>query len=277
MNEEIENGAYQTERQQVQARRRSSTYELFILVLTVFSFVVVAALIFGPANRNVDAVLWRVDSMICVIFFLDFVHSLWRAPNRIDYFFKKGGWLDLIGSIPAVPGRPMLALLRLARLNQLIRIVQHLRQKGSGEVMEEARQSKAKSALLVIIFAAVLLITVTSLLILPLERGAAGASITNGADAFWWAFVTITTVGYGDYTPVTFPGRILAMALMTIGIGIFAVMTSFVASRVVPQANDEDEAVATLLKENAMIRTEIAGLKALLLQQGSEPEDYGSK
>lgn len=274
MHEEIESAEVQPEAQQVQIRRRSSTYELFILVLTIFSFVVVAALVFGPAKRNVDAVLWRVDSMICVIFFIDFLHSLWRAPNRIDYFFKKGGWLDLLGSIPAVPGRPWLALLRLARLNRLVRIVRRLRQKEPGQVMEEARQSKAQSGLLFIILAAIFLITAASLLIVPLERGAGGAVITRGADAFWWSVVTITTVGYGDYTPVTFPGRILAMALMTIGIGIFAAVTSFLASWVMPRADDEHEEIATLLKkENAMIRAELAELKALLLQLGSEPED----
>lgn len=274
MHEEIESAEVQPEAQQVQIRRRSSTYELFILVLTIFSFVVVAALVFGPAKRNVDAVLWRVDSMICVIFFIDFLHSLWRAPNRIDYFFKKGGWLDLLGSIPAVPGRPWLALLRLARLNRLVRIVRRLRQKEPGEVMEEAHQYRAQSGLLFIILAAIFLITVSSLLIVPLERGAGGAVITRGADAFWWSVVTITTVGYGDYAPVTFPGRILAMALMTIGIGIFAAVTSFLASWVMPRADDEHEEIATLLKkENAMIRAELAELKALLLQLGSEPED----
>jgi len=272
MHEEIESAEVQAEAQQVQVHRRSSTYELFILILTIFSFVVVAALVFGPANRNTDAVLWRVDSLICVIFFFDFWHSLWRAPNRGNYFFKKGGWLDLLGSIPAVPGRPWLALLRLARLNRLVRIVRRLRQKEPGQVMEEARQSKAQSGLLIIILAAIFLITAASLLIVPLERGAGGAVITRGADAFWWSVVTITTVGYGDYAPVTFPGRILAMALMTVGIGIFAAVTSFLASWVMPRADDED--IATLLKkENAMIRAELAELKALLLQQVSEPEE----
>jgi len=63
------------------------------------------------------------------------------------------------------------------------------------------------------------------------------------------------------------------MMLMTISIGIFAVMTSFVASRVVPQADHEDEERATLLKkENAIIRAELAELKALLIQQGTEPK-----
>ncbi len=47
-----------------------------------------------------------------------------------------------------------------------------------------------------------------------------GANITKLGDAFWWAVETITTVGYGDYTPVTTIGRIIAIFVMFSGIGI---------------------------------------------------------
>ena len=87
--------------------------------------------------------------------------------------------------------------------------------------------------------------------------------------------MTVTTVGYGDYTPVTFPGRVLAMVLMTFGIGIFAVLTSFVAARVVVlQDGGEVEDLGALMKEeNATIRAELAELKQLLQQQGSMNDD----
>jgi voltage-gated potassium channel len=249
--------------------RNSTTYDLFILVLTIFSLVVVVGLIIGPVNRASNAVLWRVDFVICVVFFIDFLLNLWRASRKTDYFFKQGGWLDLLGAIPAVPGLPWTALLRLARLNRLVRIVKHLHGKDTDEMLEEARDKPAQTALLSIIFAAIILITVASLLIVPLERGAPGAEITSGANAFWWAFVTVTTVGYGDYTPVTFLGRVLAMILMTFGIGIFAVLTSFVAARVVVLQDNEEDTVAMVKEENAIIRAELAEIKELLKQQGS--------
>lgn len=252
-----------------------ATYELFILVLTIFSLAVVALILIWPGNKSEKTVLLRVDFLICVIFFFDFLLNLWRAPKKADYFFKKGGWLDLLGSIPAVPGLRWTALLRLARLNRALPIAKHLQGKDRDEVFEEARKTPARTALLTIILAAIVLITISSLLILPLERGAAGAEIRSGADAFWWSFVTVTTVGYGDYTPVTFPGRVLAMVLMTFGIGIFAVLTSFVAARVVVlQDSGEDEDLGTLMKEeNATIRAELTELKQLLQQQGSMNDD----
>ncbi|MFC2046438.1 potassium channel family protein [Chloroflexota bacterium] len=267
-----ENSSRERRQGQSVIHRRSTIYNLFILVLIVFSLVVMAGLIFGPGTNQV---IHRVDVLVCAVLFADFLRSLWRAPSRSGYFFRGGGWLDLLGSIPAVPGLPLSSLLHLARLNQLVRIVKHLRGKDRDEMIEETRQAPAKTALLTITIAAFVLITIASLLILRLERGATGATIKTGADAFWWAMVTVTSVGYGDYVPVTFPGRILAIVLMVFGIGVFAVLTSFVATRLVGLRHDQEEMVEFIREENTIIREELAELKELLKQQGAMDGDGG--
>ena len=58
-----------------------------------------------------------------------------------------------------------------------------------------------------------------------------GANITNLGDAFWWAVETITTVGYGDYTPVTTIGRIIAIFVMFSGIGIVVAVLGVLSQR----------------------------------------------
>lgn len=58
-----------------------------------------------------------------------------------------------------------------------------------------------------------------------------GANITNLGDALWWAVVTIATVGYGDYYPVTAVGRVLAVIVMFSGIGIFVLLVGTLSQR----------------------------------------------
>lgn len=244
----------------------STSYDLFILVLTIFALLVAAGLLL-PLRPSVEAILLWVDFILCMLFVFDFLLSLGRASDRMEYFFRRGGWLDLLGSIPAVPGLSWTVLFRLARLNRLVRISRRLRGEERGEVIANARANPASAALLTTITLAFLLTTVASLLILRFERGAPGANITTGAIAFWLAIVTMTTVGYGDFVPVTHSGRILAVGLMTFGIGIFAVLTSFAASNLMILRGDQDDVVALVREENAVIRAELAELKSLIAAQ----------
>jgi len=258
--------------------RHSAPYNLYILILTLFSLLVMVGLIIGSVNYDV---LWRVDFLICLVFLIDFWLNLWRAPGRVAYFFKQGGWLDLLGAIPTMLGLPWTSLFRLARLNRLVWIVKHLQGKDRGDVMAETRRNPAKTALATMLIAAYVLITIASLSILALERGASDANIRTGRDAFWWVIVTITTVGYGDHVPVTSFGRILAMVLMVFGIGIFAVLTSYVAVSMVGLRDDghpdRENIVAIIRDENAIVRAELAELKELLKQQGAITDDGPDK
>jgi voltage-gated potassium channel len=62
------------------------------------------------------------------------------------------------------------------------------------------------------------------------EEGADDANILTASDALWWSYVTITTVGYGDRYPVTNLGRNIGVAVLTIGVGLFGVLTGFLAN-----------------------------------------------
>jgi voltage-gated potassium channel len=80
-----------------------------------------------------------------------------------------------------------------------------------------------------------------ALSILDAERGAPGATITSFGDALWWAWATVTTVGYGDRYPVTSEGRAVAAVLMLCGIALLGLVTASLASFLVDRYQDEDD------------------------------------
>jgi voltage-gated potassium channel len=76
---------------------------------------------------------------------------------------------------------------------------------------------------------AFLILIFSSIAILQVENTANG-NIKTAEDAIWWAYTTITTVGYGDKYPVTSEGRLIAIFLMTFGVGMFGTMTAYISS-----------------------------------------------
>jgi voltage-gated potassium channel len=81
------------------------------------------------------------------------------------------------------------------------------------------------------------------------------------SDGLWWALVTITTVGYGDITPLTNLGRIIASALMVMGIGFIATITAAVSSYFISSFGDKDITMKDLAKKLDKLEVEIQNLK----------------
>jgi voltage-gated potassium channel len=103
------------------------------------------------------------------------------------------------------------------------------------------------------------------------EHNAPGATITTFRYALWWAIVTTTTVGYGDYTPVTLAGRVIATAVMVVGVGLIGTVSATVAAWFVRRHSEpvtEPADVASVDTEPAAATT--ADTQAALLDRLDE-------
>ncbi len=232
---------------------QSGAYELFMLVLCVFVLGLMGAeaiLQVGPSTRKI---LSYVDTGICFIFLGDFAVRLITAKSKLHYL--KWGWIDLISSIP------FLGPLRWGRLARIVRILRLLRGVRSLKVlMAYVLRQRAQASFLAATLTSILLVTFSSISILTLET-LPESNIKGPEEALWWSIVTITTVGYGDFAPVSTAGRILAAALMIAGVGLFGTFTAFIASWFMSPGEEEQE------DELEQIRKELHQIRKLLAQR----------
>ncbi len=253
-------------------RKHSNSYNIFILVLTVLSLAVMVVLLL-PLSDETIKLLSIYDNVICVIFLIDFFYNLKNATRKSDYFIKERGWLDLLGSIPSLGlftnvGK-FVGLLRLARLSRLARIARLIRGENRKTLVKDVLEHRNQYAGFITILLTILVLTVASVLVLQFESKSPEAKILTGGDALWYAIVTITTVGYGDYYPVTAAGRITAMFIMFMGVGIIGALASILASLLVggssPAEEEEPPAAASAVDpEMAAIKNELAALRQML-------------
>ena len=110
-------------------RQHSNAYNLFIIVLTIVSLIIMFAMLLPIHEATVELLIFY-DNLICFIFLGDFFINLLSAPKKSDYFIKQRGWLDLIGSFPSLGiSFRHTGILRLARLSRFTRISRLMRGK----------------------------------------------------------------------------------------------------------------------------------------------------
>lgn len=248
-----------------------SVYELFIAALTIFSLLMVAAYYLLPLTAATkQAVLW-LDVPISLIFLADSFRCLRRAPSKRAYL--KWGWLDFLGSVP------LILPLRIARLGRLIRIWRTLRTQRLSTVGEDLDQNRAQAAALIMVLLALVVLTTATVAVLEFESEVPEANIRSAGDAFWWSIVTMATVGYGDFSPVTGWGRVAAVALMTVGVGIFGVLASFLANLFLPKDPDDDGApdLASIQAGFDAVNARLDAIQAMLDDWAPPPGDTGTE
>jgi voltage-gated potassium channel Kch len=237
----------------------NTNYEIFILALSILSiFNLILEIL--PIEQDVKTLVEIFDVALTPIFLGDFCYRLFSAPSKVGYLIKGGGWLDFIGSLP-------FPALRLARLFRMWRVYRGLRRIGMRNMWQTYRKSRAESALLTVIFLAIVVLEFASIFILVTERNDANANIKTASDALWWAYVTVTTVGYGDEYPVTNSGRIVGVLLMTIGVGLFGVITGYLANAFLKPKSaelNEQEAISTT-PDN--LQAGLQEIKRIILEQ----------
>jgi voltage-gated potassium channel len=196
--------------------------DVLITVLSIYLLGAIVVETFFTLPPEVSKLLHYIDNAVCVIFFLEFWYQFFYTRDKLK--FLKWGWIDLLSSIPMVDS------LRYGRMVRLIRLIRVFKAfKSINHFLSHIFENKVKGLFISVGIFATLLLIFSSIAILMVETDP-NSNIKTAEDAIWWAYVTITTVGYGDKYPVTTEGRILAGILMTVGVGLFGTLTAFMSS-----------------------------------------------
>lgn len=184
-----------------------------VIIFESLMFLLVLISLFFAFSENENFL--KLDWCIWVIFVLDYVIRLIRSENKWTYI--KQHPFELIAIIPFD------SIFRAARIVRLFRVIRLI---GIGSrYLTPIYKLLRTNGLDKLLIATLILLFVIPIPIVLIEP-----SINTFGDALWWAVVTTTTVGYGDISPETPIGRILAVVLMLVGIGIIGTLTSAITS-----------------------------------------------
>jgi voltage-gated potassium channel len=206
-------------------------FDVALLWAIVFSVIIVLLESVTPLRLRYGAELRTAEWIFTGLFTLEYVLRLIAVREPLRYARSFFGVVDLMAIVPTflsvlVPGAHSLLVVRVLRLLRVFRVLKLGGFLGQAELLMSAlRGSRQK---IVVFLGAVLSIVVITGAVMYLIEGEA-----NGFDSIprgmYWAIVTLTTVGFGDITPKTVPGQIVASVLMILGYGVIAVPTGIVS------------------------------------------------
>ncbi len=194
-----------------------------LVILAILSTGLLVFEINHDVTASTSTLISRLDLGIALIFLADFIYGFVKAKNKALFFRKR--WYELLASIPITnTTTQVLRSLRLLRVLRIIRLMARMRR------VADFYLDGPKFQLLSIILTVFTLVFMGAVAFHSYEFGV-NQNIHNLFDSFWWAMVTVTTIGYGDIYPVTTAGRIVAMMLMIIGIGTIGTVVGSVATQ----------------------------------------------
>lgn len=216
-----------------------------LLLLPMFTVMVLEV---GVGHRHRHREGYELANLLfCVAFQLEVWLGLALARDRRRYATDFSNIIDFISSLPVAYVLQGLRVARLIRIFRLFRLVVRLRRfQNSG-----ARLFRAG------LF--VLALMVSGALALEIVEPDATSTFEN---ALWWSVVTVSTVGYGDITPVTPAGHMVASVLIISGIGVFGYMAGFMVSLL--EGEEDDKEARALQEQLQAIRAELATISSQL-------------
>lgn len=177
------------------------------------------------------------EYILTAFFTFEYITRLYCSPDPKKYAISAFGIIDLLATLPVYlailfPDARYLLIIRAFRLVRVFRVFKLFNFWAEGELLISALKDSSKKIAVFFLFVVILVISIGTIIYM-VEGNEPGTQFTNIPNSIYWACVTLTTVGYGDITPVTVIGKFLSAVVMLLGYTIIAVPTGIMSASMV--------------------------------------------
>mgnify|MGYP001818503783 FL=1 len=217
-------------------------FNFFIIMLIFANVIAVILESHAPYRTQYSSYFFSFEIFSVIVFTFEYLGRIWSCVDnetygntsplkaRIRYLFSPLAIIDLLAILPFYLSFFIAIDMRYLRMLRMLRLLK-LSHYFKGLDIFITVISKEIVTIATVILTVLIMVILSASLMYTIEHSAQPEAFKDIPHAIWWAVVTMTTVGYGDVTPVTFPGRVLAGFIMLLGVGVVALPAGMLAAR----------------------------------------------
>ncbi len=214
-------------------------FDIAVMIAITLSIVISFVETVPSLAHTFRVVLMVLEYLLTFFFTVEYIARLYCSPRPRDYALSFFGVIDLLSILPPylsyfMPNARYMILFRTFRFIRIFRIFKLFSFINEGYMLLSSLR-KSLTKISVYFMFVLILVTCLGTLMYMVESGVPDSKFTDLATSVYWAIVTMTTVGYGDITPVTAVGRLLSAFVMLLGYTIIAVPTGIVTATIIDE------------------------------------------
>jgi len=213
-----------------------------VLIVAILASVAVVILDSVQAIRQgpLHGLMIGLEWFFTILFTAEYVLRIISVRKPWRYIFSFYGIVDLLSILPTylglfIPRAQELMVIRMLRLLRVFRVFKLVRFLGEADALRHAFYASRHK--IVVFFTTVfIIITIMSAAMHVIESNAGNDDFSSMPQAMYWAIVTLTTVGYGDITPITIAGKFLSATMMLIGYSMIIVPAGILSAEIAAES-----------------------------------------
>ena len=215
--------------------RAGKLFDLFLIITIVLSIITVLLDSVAEYSRNYGNILNIAEWIFTIMFTVEYVLRIYCIRRPLGYMYSFFGIIDLLAVLPTylslfIPGTEVLAVIRVLRVLRVFRVLKLAQYMGEAELLVKALAASRRK-IFIFLFSVMNIVIILGSVMYLVEGEASG--FDSIPRSIYWAIVTLTTVGYGDISPITNLGQAIAAIIMITGYSIIAVPTGIVTAELV--------------------------------------------